>query len=284
MTPGPERANVYLHARYYDPALGLFISPDPLHPARPGVGTHRYGYGFGNPVNLADGSGLDLCEPYGDNNTSGGVWCHDPAGGGGGGDGNSGWGGGGHGEEEIECSRGGCDTGDPGQNPTSPTPTPTPSPTPTPAPTPTPTPSPAGTCDAACWRERNARKIDAAAVAGLKKVLPESLKQDLEKCFGVCQKGQSISTTRVTTGQTDACVPFHKSPSGSLIVAEAHTHGRTGGTFSSNDIGRADFLGLPSYVADQFGQILKYDPSLPRNVTQKQEWLCWLTPSGMVCK
>ena len=44
----PETGLTYLHARYYDPALGVFLSPDPLHPSTPGVGTNRYGYGFGN--------------------------------------------------------------------------------------------------------------------------------------------------------------------------------------------------------------------------------------------
>ena len=55
---GPADANKYLHARYYDPALGTFLSPDPMHPAEPGVGLNRYSYGFGNPVNGSDRSGL----------------------------------------------------------------------------------------------------------------------------------------------------------------------------------------------------------------------------------
>jgi RHS repeat-associated protein len=47
----------YLHARYYDPALGIFLSPDPAHPAAIGVGVNRYGYAFGDPVNATDRSG-----------------------------------------------------------------------------------------------------------------------------------------------------------------------------------------------------------------------------------
>ena len=52
-----ETGLTYLHARYYDPALGVFLSPDPLHPAMPGVAWNRYGYGLGDPVNGSDRSG-----------------------------------------------------------------------------------------------------------------------------------------------------------------------------------------------------------------------------------
>jgi RHS repeat-associated protein len=50
-----ETGLTYLHARYFDPKLGTFLSPDPI-----GVdgGLNQYGYGFGSPVNLADSSGL----------------------------------------------------------------------------------------------------------------------------------------------------------------------------------------------------------------------------------
>lgn len=56
----------YLHARYYDSQLGLFVSPDPLPPVKPGVGLNRYAYVFGNPVNRSDRSGLEdplACHP-----------------------------------------------------------------------------------------------------------------------------------------------------------------------------------------------------------------------------
>lgn len=45
----------YLHARFYDPSSGLFLSPDPIGPTG---GLNEYGYGFGNPVNQTDRSGL----------------------------------------------------------------------------------------------------------------------------------------------------------------------------------------------------------------------------------
>ena len=52
---GSEYAGIYLHARYYDPRLGIFLSPDPI-----GVegGTNLYGYGLGDPINSSDRSGL----------------------------------------------------------------------------------------------------------------------------------------------------------------------------------------------------------------------------------
>jgi RHS repeat-associated protein len=54
----PEYAGIYLHARYFDPKLGIFLSPDPLNPTLPGVGKNRYSYGFGNPTNNTDRSGF----------------------------------------------------------------------------------------------------------------------------------------------------------------------------------------------------------------------------------
>ena len=73
-----ETGLTYLHARYYDRVLGLFISPDPLRPAQPGVGTNPFAYGADNPVNASDRSGLYWC-PYPN-------WCEDidvtPGGGG----------------------------------------------------------------------------------------------------------------------------------------------------------------------------------------------------------
>ncbi len=50
-----ETGLTYLHARYFDPKLGTFLSPDPIGPAG---GLNAYGYGFGNPVNLSDRGGL----------------------------------------------------------------------------------------------------------------------------------------------------------------------------------------------------------------------------------
>ena len=55
----------YLNARYYDPVLGTFLSPDDWHPAAAGVGPNRYGYGFGDPINNVDPSGhLSDCLKY----------------------------------------------------------------------------------------------------------------------------------------------------------------------------------------------------------------------------
>jgi RHS repeat-associated protein len=62
---GPEYARIYLHARYFDPRLGVFLSPDPIGVAG---GMNLYGYGLGNPVNGTDRSGLlkDPCVEGGD--------------------------------------------------------------------------------------------------------------------------------------------------------------------------------------------------------------------------
>ncbi len=53
----PETGLTYLHARYYDASLGRFLSPDWWDPSDPGVGTDRYGYSMGDPVNKSDPSG-----------------------------------------------------------------------------------------------------------------------------------------------------------------------------------------------------------------------------------
>ncbi|MFN0115997.1 MAG: RHS repeat-associated core domain-containing protein [Paracoccaceae bacterium] len=48
---------LYLNARYYDPKLGLFVQPDWWEVTRAGVGTNRYGYSGGDPVNGNDPGG-----------------------------------------------------------------------------------------------------------------------------------------------------------------------------------------------------------------------------------
>jgi hypothetical protein len=55
-SPGPDPANIYLHARYYDSALGIFLSPDPISADR-----NTYQYSFGDSVNFSDPSGLVPC-------------------------------------------------------------------------------------------------------------------------------------------------------------------------------------------------------------------------------
>ena len=47
----------YLNARYYDPALSLFTSPDWLEITEPGVGTNRYAYVGNSPLNQSDPGG-----------------------------------------------------------------------------------------------------------------------------------------------------------------------------------------------------------------------------------
>lgn len=47
----------YLHARYYDPRAEHFLSPDHASPERPEVGSARYSYSGGDPVNSMDPGG-----------------------------------------------------------------------------------------------------------------------------------------------------------------------------------------------------------------------------------
>jgi RHS repeat-associated protein len=53
----PETNLIYLNARYYDPVLARFISPDWWDPDRPGVGTNRYAYSDNDPINKSDTNG-----------------------------------------------------------------------------------------------------------------------------------------------------------------------------------------------------------------------------------
>ena len=53
----PETGLLYLNARYMDPVLGRFLSPDDWDPTIPGVGTNRYAYAANDPINLSDPSG-----------------------------------------------------------------------------------------------------------------------------------------------------------------------------------------------------------------------------------
>jgi RHS repeat-associated protein len=69
-----ETELVYLNARFYDPDLARFVSPDPI--ALPGQLLNRYTYSRNNPVNFADPSGLySIC---------GNSFCEGGGGGGGG--------------------------------------------------------------------------------------------------------------------------------------------------------------------------------------------------------
>jgi RHS repeat-associated protein len=47
----------YLHARYYDPLLARFLTPDTWNPELPGVDFNRYAYAGNDPVNASDPNG-----------------------------------------------------------------------------------------------------------------------------------------------------------------------------------------------------------------------------------
>lgn len=49
---------VYLQARYYDPVLRRFISPDPTIPVLKAVGLNRYAYAVNDPISFSDITGL----------------------------------------------------------------------------------------------------------------------------------------------------------------------------------------------------------------------------------
>ncbi len=73
-TRDDETGLLYLNARYYDPLLARFVSPDTLDPWLPGVGTNRYSYALNDPINKSDPSG-HKAEDKGDSaeqNTDGG--------------------------------------------------------------------------------------------------------------------------------------------------------------------------------------------------------------------
>lgn len=54
---------VYLHARYYDPTLGRFISPDSIISGSGTIGLNRYAYGANDPVNNTDVDGHSPKKP-----------------------------------------------------------------------------------------------------------------------------------------------------------------------------------------------------------------------------
>ncbi len=68
----PETGLQYLHARYYDPKLGRFLSPDTWDPTVGNVGTNRYAYAMNDPINMSDPLGN---EPHGGVNDS---WYNPP--------------------------------------------------------------------------------------------------------------------------------------------------------------------------------------------------------------
>src|SRR5699024_3141644 len=56
----PDTGLVYMQARYYDPKIGRFLSPDPVtfSPNQP-QHFNRYWYGNGNPYKYTDPTGKD---------------------------------------------------------------------------------------------------------------------------------------------------------------------------------------------------------------------------------
>ncbi|MGO4339989.1 RHS repeat-associated core domain-containing protein, partial [Labrys sp. KB_33_2] len=52
-----ETGLLYLNARYYDPHIARFVSPDWWDPTQEGVGTNRYAYADNNPINVRDPAG-----------------------------------------------------------------------------------------------------------------------------------------------------------------------------------------------------------------------------------
>jgi RHS repeat-associated protein len=48
---------IYLHARYYDPTIGRFISPDTVVPSEAPIGLNRYAYANNSPTLFVDPSG-----------------------------------------------------------------------------------------------------------------------------------------------------------------------------------------------------------------------------------
>ncbi len=58
-----ETGLLYLNARYYDPVLGRFLSPDTFDPTCRGWGRTRYAYAGNDPVNKSDPGGHDSEDP-----------------------------------------------------------------------------------------------------------------------------------------------------------------------------------------------------------------------------
>jgi RHS repeat-associated protein len=59
-----ESGLMYLHARFYDPQLGRFLSPDPTVPTLHSVGRNRYAYAQNDPANRTDINGMGDAEDF----------------------------------------------------------------------------------------------------------------------------------------------------------------------------------------------------------------------------
>ncbi|MBN6042128.1 RHS repeat-associated core domain-containing protein [Amycolatopsis sp. 195334CR] len=73
---------LFLHARYYDPELGRFLSPDSIIDGEATIGLNRYAYAANNPVNNRDITGLECkkSDSGGKGGGSGGGSCKDESG------------------------------------------------------------------------------------------------------------------------------------------------------------------------------------------------------------
>jgi RHS repeat-associated protein len=60
----PETGLQYLHARYYDPVTGRFLSPDTWDPILAGVDTNRYAYAGNDPINFSDPNGHAIADDF----------------------------------------------------------------------------------------------------------------------------------------------------------------------------------------------------------------------------
>ena len=58
----PEAGLIFLNARWLEPRLGIFLSPDWWDPNLPGVGPNRYLYAEGDPVNKSDRNGHSVSD------------------------------------------------------------------------------------------------------------------------------------------------------------------------------------------------------------------------------
>jgi RHS repeat-associated protein len=78
---------IYLHARYYDPEMGQFISPDTIVPTESPIGLNRYAYGNSAPTLYVDPNGhsfwdvlLNICTlGMGESGGGGGYIGGDPS-------------------------------------------------------------------------------------------------------------------------------------------------------------------------------------------------------------
>jgi RHS repeat-associated protein len=60
----PETGLQYLNARYHDPLLGRFLTPDTWDPDIPGVDINRYAYAGNDPVNMSDANGHSYADSH----------------------------------------------------------------------------------------------------------------------------------------------------------------------------------------------------------------------------